>query len=317
MDIDADGEMVVDPKPREAYTIGWICALPKEQIAAIPMLDERHPDIPSKSPNDENVYTLGSIGPHNVAITCLPLKCYGTCQTARAVSQMLSSFPSIKITFVVGIGAGIPSKVKLGDVVVSTEWAKWDFGKTNGNGVFEGTDRKCRPPDGLLSIMSKIQTEHGLRGETRIPEYIRNLETSYPHLALKYTPVRNPEEIGIHYGLIASGCQVIKDAKLRDRINQQLGGQVLCLEMEAAGLVGFPALVIRGICDYADSNKNDDWQEYAAAVAAACAKEFINRIEPAAAAEVSIKKEDFDKGGYPVYTLKLRLTISASESSWT
>ncbi|KAF3314508.1 hypothetical protein TWF173_004591 [Orbilia oligospora] len=295
MDIGADGEMVIDPKPREAYTIGWVCALPKEQIAAVPMLDERHRNITSKSPNDENVYTLGSIGPHNVVITCLPLKCYGTCQTSRAVSQMHSTFPSIKITFVVGIGAGIPSKVKLGDVVVSTEWAKWDFGKTNGDGVFEHTGRKSRPPDGLLSIMSKIQTEHSLRGETRIPEYIRNLGENYPHLAPKYVSIGDPEEIKIHYGMIASGCQVIKDAKLRDSINQQLGGQVLCLEMEAAGLVGFPAVVIRGICDYADSNKNDDWQEYAAAAAAACAKDFINRIEPAVVAEVSIMKEDFDR----------------------
>ncbi|KAF3230042.1 hypothetical protein TWF192_007105 [Orbilia oligospora] len=295
MDINADGEMVIDPKPREAYTIGWVCALPKEQIAAITMLDERHPNITSKSPNDENIYTLGSIGPHNIIITCLPLKCYGTCQTSRAISQMHSTFPSIKITFIVGIGAGIPSKVKLGDVVISTEWAKWDFGKTNKDGVFEHTGRKSRPSDGLLTIMSKIQTEHSLRGETRVPEYIRNLGLNYPHLAPKYVSIGDPEEIKIHYGMIASGCQVIKDAKLRDSINQQLGGQVLCLEMEAAGLVGFPAVVIRGICDYADSNKNDDWQEYAAAAAAACAKEFINRIEPAAAAEVSIMKEDLDR----------------------
>ncbi|KAF3291535.1 hypothetical protein TWF970_000749 [Orbilia oligospora] len=143
--------------------------------------------------------------------------------------------------------------------------------------------------------MSKIQTEHSLRGETWIPEYIRNLGENYPHLAPKYVSIGDPEEIKIHYGMIASGCQVIKDAKLRDSINQQLGGQVLCLEMEAASLVGFPAVVIRGICDYADSNKNDDWQEYAAAAAAACATEFINRIEPAVAAEVSIMKEDFDR----------------------
>ena len=34
----------------------------------------------------------------------------------------------------------------------------------------------------------------------------------------------------------------------------------LCVEMEAAGLMNdFPCIVIRGVCDYADSHKNDIW----------------------------------------------------------
>jgi nucleoside phosphorylase len=37
----------------------------------------------------------------------------------------------------------------------------------------------------------------------------------------------------------------------------------------------FPCLVIRGICDYADSHKNKIWQPYAAAVAGAYAKELL------------------------------------------
>src|SRR6201999_1636519 len=88
---------------------------------------------------------------------------------------------------------------------------------------------------------------------------------------------RKPHDMLVHYGLIASGNQVIKDAAFRDKINKRLGGNVLCFEMEAAGLMNdFPCLVIRGICDYADSHKNKDWQEHAAAVAAAFAKEFLS-----------------------------------------
>ncbi|KAF3798540.1 hypothetical protein GCG54_00015244 [Colletotrichum gloeosporioides] len=56
-------------------------------------------------------------------------------------------------------------------------------------------------------------------------------------------------------------------------------GDVLCFEMEAAGLMTeFPCIVIRGISDYADSHKNDDWQYYAAATAAACTKELLGYI---------------------------------------
>ena len=83
----------------------------------------------------------------------------------------------------------------------------------------------------------------------------------------------------IHYGLIASGNQVVKDAGFRERINERLGGNVLCFEMEAAGpMNNFPCIVIRGICDYADSHKNYSWQEHAAAVAAAFAKEFLSVV---------------------------------------
>ncbi|KAK6514396.1 hypothetical protein TWF506_008791 [Arthrobotrys conoides] len=90
-------------------------------------------------------------------------------------------------------------------------------------------------------------------------------------------------DIQIHYGLIASGNQVIKNATLRDRLNDSLGGNVLCIEMEAAGLMDdFPCIVIRGICDYADSSKNDEWQEYAAATAAAYAKYFLEWLQPIA-----------------------------------
>ncbi|KAK4072353.1 hypothetical protein Trihar35433_4417 [Trichoderma harzianum] len=88
-------------------------------------------------------------------------------------------------------------------------------------------------------------------------------------------------ETRVHYGLIASGNQVIKDAEFRDRLDQRYDGNVLCVEMEAAGLMNnFPCMVIRGICDYADSQKNKDWQEYAAAVAAAFAKELLHYIQP-------------------------------------
>jgi nucleoside phosphorylase len=49
--------------------------------------------------------------------------------------------------------------------------------------------------------------------------------------------------------------------------------------MEAAGLVDhIPCVAIRGICDYSDTHKNDLWQGYAAATAAAYAKELLGVI---------------------------------------
>jgi nucleoside phosphorylase len=87
----------------------------------------------------------------------------------------------------------------------------------------------------------------------------------------------------VHYGGIASGNQVVKDAAVRDRLRDEFNA--FCVEMEAAGglMNGFPCLVIRGICDYADLHKNDAWHPYAAMTAAAYAKEFLQYISPAQA----------------------------------
>jgi hypothetical protein len=53
------------------YTVGWICALPAELAAAMAMLDEEHSPL-SQSADDDNVYTLGRIGEHNMIIACFP-----------------------------------------------------------------------------------------------------------------------------------------------------------------------------------------------------------------------------------------------------
>ena len=79
------------------------------------------------------------------------------------------------------------------------------------------------------------------------------------------------------FGTIASANVLMKDARFRNKLAAQYG--VLCFETEAAGLMNnFPCLVIRGICDYSDTHKNDMWQGYGAAAAAAYAKQLLESI---------------------------------------
>ncbi|RKK44347.1 hypothetical protein BFJ69_g18332, partial [Fusarium oxysporum] len=87
------------------------------------------------------------------------------------------------------------------------------------------------------------------------------------------------DDPAIHYGLVASANQLMKDALARDKLAASM--DVLCFEMEAAGLMNhFPCLVIRGICDYSDSHKNKEWQGFAAMMAAAYAKDLLRQIPP-------------------------------------
>ncbi|KAJ5169200.1 uncharacterized protein N7482_004794 [Penicillium canariense] len=278
----------------DAYTIGWVCALPKEQTAARTMLDEEHDGL-STPLNDHNTYILGSICSHNVVIACLPTM--GTNPAATVANSMINTFPSIRFGLMVGIGGGIPSKVNLGDVVVSQPVAgyhgvvQWDMGKLERGGRFVHTGSLNRPPNALLSASNLLKSNHEMYG-SKINEYLDDIGKKFPRLALRYTrceyledPLlvsdRTQREVRVHHGLIASGNKVIKDAQFRDSLDKAFGGHLLCVEMEAAGLMNdFPCIVIRGICDYADSGKEKTWQEFAAAVAAAYAKELLGCLQP-------------------------------------
>jgi nucleoside phosphorylase len=78
----------------------------------------------------------------------------------------------------------------------------------------------------------------------------------------------------IHFGLMASGDTVMKSGEDRDRIAAE--EKVIAFEMEGAGVWdAFPCVVVKGVCDYADSHKNKKWQGYAASTAAACMKAFL------------------------------------------
>ncbi|KAH8703664.1 ankyrin repeat-containing domain protein [Talaromyces proteolyticus] len=84
----------------------------------------------------------------------------------------------------------------------------------------------------------------------------------------------------VHCGIIASGNMLVKDAQLRDSLRERYNA--ICIEMEAAGLVNgtLPCIVIRGICDYADTHKNDMWHDYASLTAASTAKVLLSHLNP-------------------------------------
>ncbi|KAH8621577.1 hypothetical protein IG631_23792 [Alternaria alternata] len=308
---------------REDYTVGWVCALPVELAAAQEMLDEEHHNLerdPAK--HDDTLYILGSIGVHNVAIVCLPAGRIGNNPAAAVSTRMRTTFNSIRFGLMVGIGGGVPSEeadVRLGDVVVSNPYkthggvVQYDTGKSTASG-FERVGSLNSPPRMLLSAVANVRAKQ-MRGKGKLLEYLTKLdslpdftreaagsdtlfEAEYEHAGRGSTcvkcdtsyladrePRNNEEEVVVHYGTIASGNQVMRSATERDRVSAELGG-VLCFEMEAAGLMNsFPCLVIRGICDYADSHKNKRWQPYAAATAAAYAKELLSVIPPAEVAK--------------------------------
>ena len=301
------------------YTIAWICALPRELAAAQCMLDEQHEPL-EVAQSDENTYTLGRIGKHNVVMAVLPAGTYGKVNAGVRASQLKATFPGIRFGLMVGVGGGVPDEdhdVRLGDIVVSQPGngyggvIEYDLGRTGEGGRISRNNHSNQPPDVVLTALSTLQAKHirkrkleDLMGYHRKMLEDENMDGSEYQgaekdilfeaecLHIKGQPTcakcdktqmveRDPRRSNVpvlHYGNIASGDQVMKDAITRDRISSELGG-VLCFEMEGAGLMNhFQSLNIRGICDYCDSHKNKRWQDYAAAIAAAYAKDLLSEV---------------------------------------
>jgi nucleoside phosphorylase len=310
---------------RDEYTVGWVCALSDELTAAQEMLDEEHQDLPPNG-NDANIYTLGCIGEHNVVLACLPAGQTGTNSAAAVAMQMKATFPAIRFGLMVGIGGGVPSKeadIRLGDIVVSQPGkghggvVQYDFGKSTPSG-FELTGFLNTPPPILLAAVTKLRSNQDRgRGSllphlsklSRLAKFARDtigsdmlFEAEYNHVGdnscascagtrkVQRKERKNNTPV-VHYGTIASGNRVMRDGTTRDQISSEFG-EVLCFEMEAAGLMNsFPCLVIRGICDYADSHKNKRWQPYAAGTAAAYAKELLLVIPAADVTKILMVEE--------------------------
>jgi nucleoside phosphorylase len=206
--------------------------------------------------------------------------------------------------------------IRLGDVVISyPEGAcggvlQHDMGKVEKDGILRRTGSLNSPPRSLLTAVSNMRAAE-FNDDPLFPSYIqqaiqRNKRTQqsyrrpdpqndrlfqieYEHVATAATcdgcpadweETRDEREEGDpqpHYGIIASGNALMKNGAAREQLRKETGA--LCFEMEAAGLMlDFPCIVIRGICDYADSHKNKQWQGYAALVAASYAKDLLGYV---------------------------------------
>ncbi|KAJ0423479.1 nucleoside phosphorylase domain-containing protein [Aspergillus carlsbadensis] len=279
-------ENSIYPAPQDvAFDVAVFCALPLEADAIETLFDYRWDTEGgtvryNKAYGDPNSYSMGSMGTHNVVLVHMPGM--GKSHGAAVAAFCRASFPTIKLALVVGICGGAPTApdgkvIRLGDVVISSALVQYDFGRMRGDGfVRKDTllDNLGRPSMEIRSALARLD---GRWGRKRLGDEIRrHVGVLVQELGRGYVypPGHDIGEPAIHIGLVASGDQVMRSEEIRDGLIRKEG--VIAFEMEGAGVWDtFPCLVIKGVADYADCHKNKDWQNYAAATAAACAKGFL------------------------------------------
>ncbi|KAL5340300.1 hypothetical protein BJX70DRAFT_123426 [Aspergillus crustosus] len=310
-----DYNRTMRPTTTDEFEIAIFCALGLEADAVEAIFDETYDEFGKyhkRQPGDTNVYLTGRIGQHNVVLCYLPG--IGKGAAAAAAANLRVSYRQVRLALVVGTCGGVPflpgptvSEVVLGDVIISNSVVQYDFGRQNPDRFVakkDVLDRLGRPNQEIRAILNAINGHKARKNlQKRISEHLQVLRKQ-PDMGWQYpgaqqdvlfestvarSPIRRPikrqrltgggADPAFHIGRFASGSGVIKSGEHRDRIADEEGA--IGFEMEGAGVWdNLPCIIIKGVCNYADSYKNNTWQHYAAATAACCTKAFLEVWQP-------------------------------------
>jgi nucleoside phosphorylase len=293
--------MPIDPKQ---ICIGIVTALPKEFAAMKALLlDAAEFNVPGEGAGRR--YLTGRIpakngGDHDVVLCMSGM---GNNSAAVRGTLLLQHFPSVDSIVMTGIAGGVPNPgssathVRLRDIVVSNwngvvQYDMSDLGEVYSN---------PRPPSAMLKeavdFLEVGMIEGKFPWETSISSVLKQLKWKKPaaktdvlHDSKDPTKLiehptdsqRRGTKPRVFSGTIASSNELLRRPDKRDELRDKHGARAV--EMETSGIAdatwnhGAGYFAVRGICDYCDPAKNYDWQEYAAAVAAAYTRALLESM---------------------------------------
>ena len=283
-----DAEM----KEKDNVTIGIITALPNEYAAVKRILGntENQFDMSRDKGDRYEVAEINSIDnkKHKVVLT---LCGEGNNNAAVRCSELVNNYPNVKVIIMCGIAGGMPDPtdakkhVRLGDIVVSKSVIQSDYGKSEESGFkIKSIETKCGK--GLKNAMDAVTADefahvykwHGLLDSYANGMFAKPDEASDILYDENHNIISHPKDSSrdkypkVHFGCIASANIVVKNFQKREELRKY---DAMAFEMEGSGIadaswsnnIGF--ILIRGVCDYGDFDKKDEWQNYAAMAAAA------------------------------------------------
>jgi nucleoside phosphorylase/CheY-like chemotaxis protein len=175
---------------------------------------------------------------------------------------------------IVGIAAGIQGKTRFGDIVVADPSWDWGSGK-----LVKDEEGKIgfEPSPHQLSLTPNLRSKFKLlAGDVTALQAIK-----------RSWPAECPEhELSVRTGPLASGASVLADGTTTERIKQQ-HRQLIGIEMETYGVFAAAeesteprpeAFSMKSVVDFADVQKDDRFQKYAAFTSAQALKYFVEKF---------------------------------------
>jgi nucleoside phosphorylase len=299
-----DGSKILSDKAKQIKVL-LVTALPKEAAAVKATFDSRK--VFSVA-GDPNLYEIGALDNNGTRREVLHATSgMGTLNASALTTNALRSFPQLQHIIMVGIAGGCPNHarpdehVRLGDIVVSGPDGiiAHDYVKETLDGrTIRSAPQK--PSAVLLKVAAHLEAEE-LMGNRPWEAIIASSMEAFDDDGYRRPPnssdvlhdggrvVAHPTDTRrrkgaprIFSGVVAAADTLLKSATTRDILRDRFNARAV--EMEASGVQnaawhqGKDVFVVRGICDYCDAAKNDDWQKYAALVAAAYARSLVEAM---------------------------------------
>lgn len=250
------------------FDVVVMTALGEPELSAVLKLD--YGWKPLRFSNDPTGYHTGEIprASGNLSVVAASAWRKGMPSSAALLSKMVARFQP-KYVVMLGICAGVKGKTNYGDVIVadpSWDWGSGKHGETkDGARVFMAAPY----PHPLDTHISQLAMEIGNDKVAR-------------ELQAGWNGDLPAGKLSIRVGPMASGAAVLATSDAMQPITAQ-NREVLGVEMEAYAVMASAdfackpspiPVAIKSVCDFADAEKNDLWQSYAAYTSAA----FFNRL---------------------------------------
>jgi nucleoside phosphorylase/CheY-like chemotaxis protein len=173
-----------------------------------------------------------------------------------------------------GICAGVNrSSINLGDVILGQ--SSWDY--QSGKYTSNGTVSQHAPSPDMISISDSVQSAF---------ERLKHNHSIWSDIRERWPGAKPDHSLRVHCGPIATGSAVLADGSL---VQQPLEThrKTLGIDMEvygvyaagrAATLPSPTVFALKSVCDFADGEKTDQFQSYAAYTSAQALKHLMENL---------------------------------------
>ena len=200
-------------------------------------------------------------------IICGAAERMGVSAASELTSRVAYQFRP-KFMVMTGICAGIRGKVKLGDIVVADFSWDWGAGKVEES---EDGNLKFSPDPHQIALESSLKKL--LKGYVSTQAIMQKIYMEWPARRGDSPPTS-------FIAPMACGSQVLANA---EKVNEIAGfnRKVMAIDMESYGFMnvcnslGIKCMVVKGVCDFADREKDDGAQDYAAFGSSQFAFDFV------------------------------------------
>lgn len=263
----------VEVRPQRQYEsdLSIVCALPVPELSQVLRLDWSWEQI--HVPLDDAIYYRGTVrhSAGTFVVHAAATNRMGMPSAACLAMKMIQAFRP-RYLAMAGITAGVRGRTKLGDVVVADP--TWDYG--SGKLTVQDGEATFLPAPHQLQLSSRLRNK--LRIMAGNDALLASVRQSWP--------ASKPDHaLSIHVGPLASGASVVADATVLEKVMAQ-HRKLLAIEMEtyaifaAAEEAAEPKPIpfsMKSVCDYADTGKGDEFQDYAAYTSAQILRLFVEQ----------------------------------------